>query len=53
MSFDPDFDLHVWSEANHALLANVVDGVLIAVQPQVYNWHLTLSSDPTGWFDDY
>lgn len=48
-----DFDLATWMAKNNALTAIVQDGVLVSIHPQAYNWHLTLSDDPCGYFDDY
>lgn len=53
MSFPADFDIAAWQLRNNALAARMVDGVLVSVHPQAYNWHMTLSDDETGWFDDY
>lgn len=50
----PDtFDLPAWQERNNALAARIVDGKIISVHAQAYNWHLCISSDPMSYDDDY
>jgi len=53
MTLPADFNLPQWMMRNIAIEARLVDGVLVSVHAQAYNWHLTLSDDEHSYFDDY
>lgn len=47
-----DFDVHAWRRRNRYPHARIVDGHLVAVARQLFNWRLTITTDLPDFVDD-